>query len=587
MMNDPQRAAGYGWLKYVRSFFKWYFIFIGAALTLLGLTAMIAASARTLPDKMILTYTFRKGLVETREGLAFSPALFRSTMTFHDVTSALRAAAKDARVKGVIARLEDVSLSPAQIQELRDTVSALRAAGKLTAVYADDIGGFGSGMGDYYLASSFGQVWLQPVGMVAVNGLAAQVPFFREGLGKLGVTAEFRHKGIYKSMPESLTETGMTPPHREMMTALVEDLSGQIRAGIAADRKLSVDDVGRIVDGSPYSGDEALKLKLVDTIGYYSDTLAAAKAAAGDPDIEDVALDDYHPEKKRSLGGGPSVALIVGAGDIVAHGSQSHVSAAGGNMAARDIVEAFEDAQKDESVKAVVFRIDSPGGSPAAAESIRHAVTETQKKGKPVIVSMGGYAASGGYWVAAPADKIVAEPGTITGSIGVFGGKFVLAQLWQKLGINWESVTAGENAEMWSMNKPFTEAQKARFDALLGDTYEAFITRVMEGRKLTREQVLAAAEGRVWTGRQAKEKKLVDELGGLDTALALAKAAAKLSADKEVPVKLFPAEKSPVEKIMELATKDAGILPAFHLTLPELRAVLDEYVFSMSSIRVR
>ena len=577
MMYVPQRRQEDGFLKRVMGFFRWFFIMTGVSVTLgvVSLSLMLSGALRhsapaNASENIILTYTFKPGLAETLRGPSLSQPLLRTSTTFSELTDALAKAAKDKHVKGFVAKLQSVNMAPAQLQELRDTLARFRATGKSTYIYADDFGGFSAGMGDYYLASAFGQIWLQPVGAVALNGVAAEVPFFKGIMDKVGVEAEFSHKGIYKSMPESLTLTGMSVPHREMMTGLVTDLADQITTGIAANRGMTASAVKRLVNGAPYSGDEALKLKLIDKIGYYDQMLETAKTAVGAKGVGTVALQEYsshdepfHPGVGRAKA---KIALIIGEGDIISYGSQSHAGLSGGDMPADKIAAAFEDVRKDKSIVAVVFRIDSPGGSPEAAESIRHAIIETQKKGKPVIVSMGGYAASGGYWVATPADKIVAEPATITGSIGVFGGKFVLAQLWDKLGIHWDSVAVGDNARMFSSNIPFTEKQKARFEAMLDDIYKAFIARVAEGRKMTPAQVEAVAEGHVWTGKQAMDRGLVDELGGLDKAITLAKVAAKLKPDQDVPIKRFPAKKSPIEMLFQLisgeeADEETAILP--------------------------
>ncbi len=569
MTYIPHRRREDSFWGSVLVFFKRFFIMTGIAASFsFFLLAVLVGRAfqevsPALSDNMVLTYTFKTGLAELVTRPSLGQPLLRPAATFHEIIDDLAIAAKDKRVKGFAARLQNIDMAPAQIQELRDALAKFRAAGKFTYIFADDFGGSASGMGDYYLASSFGQVWLQPVGAVAINGIVAEVPFFKEILDKIGVEAEFNHRGKYKSAPESLTETGMSAPHREMMTELINDLADQTVSGIAANRGMTMDAVKRLVNGSPYNDDEALKLKLVDKVGYYNQMLDEAKLKAGNKDTQTVTLSDYslranmpHVNINKSKS---KIALIFGAGDIIPYGGGTHSGLKGGDMAADKIVTAFEAVQKDADVVAVVFRVDSPGGSPGAAESIRRSVVETQQKGKPVIVSMGGYAASGGYWVATSADKIVAQPATITGSIGVFGGKIVLAQLWEKLGIRWDSVAAGDNARMWSSNVAFTDSQKARFEFLLDSIYESFIARVMEGRKMTREQVLAVAEGHVWTGRQAKARGLVDELGGIDKAIALAKVAAKLKPDEDIPVERFPGQKSPLELLIQLATKDASI----------------------------
>jgi protease-4 len=578
-------------------FIRRFFIVIGV-LTTIGLVFLTMTISRlahyippSLPDSMVLTYTFKSGLMEKVTSPSLSQPLLIPAITFHDVIDDLARAAKDSRVKGFVARLQDIELAPAQIQELRNAVAAFRTSGKFASVFAEDFGGMGSGMGEYYLASSFDQIWLQPVGEVSIGGVSAEVPFLKGLLDKVGVEAEFSHRGIYKSAPESLTETAMSAPHREMMTSLIDDLAGQIETGIAADRKINIDGLRQIVNSAPYSDNDALKLKLVDRLGYYDEMLEEAKAKAGDDaqpvELSDYSFDDSHPAFNKNMSGGMAgkffhkdvsalaagsksrIALIIGSGEIVSSKDDiAGISESG--MSADKITEAFGEAEKDDNVAAVIFRIDSPGGSPAAAETIRHAIVKMRKKGRPVIVSMGGYAASGGYWIATGADKIVAEPATITGSIGVFGGKIVLASLWDKIGVNWEGISSGDNARMWSSNVAFTPNQKARFDSMLGSIYEAFIARVMDGRKMTHDQVAAVAEGRVWTGKQAKEKGLVDELGGIDKAVELAKAAAKLPPEQEIPLKQFPAEKSTLELFIQLATEGVSVIPSIKISAEDV-----------------
>ncbi len=579
------------------NFLKRFLIVMGVSATIAFVLLVVTLNKAvnyvppSLPDSMILTYTFKSGLEETVTKPAFSQPLLRPATTFHEVIESLTQASRDPRVKGFAARLQDIDMTPAQIQELRDTVLKFRKSGKSATIFTEDFGGFSSGMGDYYLATAFDQIWLQPVGAVSINGVAAEVPFLKGVMDKLGVEAAFGHKGLYKAAPESLTETGMSAPHREMMTALIGDLADQMVAGIAADRKMTPAAVRQLIDGAPYTDQEALRLNLVDKIGYHDEMMVQAQEKAG-PDAETVKLLGYSFKAdtiKLNLGitgfiskffrkenpdffdrNKSKIALIFGVGDIVSYRSKTKAGFGEGGMSADKISAAFAAARKDSNVVAVVFRIDSPGGSPAAAETIRRAVIETQKKGKPVIVSMGGYAASGGYWIAAPADKIIAEPATITGSIGVFGGKLVLAQLWQKLGVNWDSVSSGDNALMWSSNAGFSAKEKARLDALLDNIYESFITRVMEGRKMTREKVMTAAEGRAWTGRQAKALGLVDELGGLDRAIVAAMAAAKLSPDQDVPVERFPERKSTMELFIQLATEGVFLTPNINISVGDI-----------------
>ena len=627
----------------ILTFFYRMFFMIGIAAVISVVFLLVTVSRLTsftppeLPDNMYLSYTFKSDLAEMVTSPSVLQPLLRPAATLHDVVSALDLAATDKRVKGFTAKIEDVNFSIAQMQELRDAVLRFRKSGKFAYIYSDSIGGFSSGMADYYLASAFDQIWVQPVGVVALGGVAAETPFVKGVLDRVGVSAQFAHRGKYKSAPESLTETGMTPPHREMMQSIVSDLSDQMLDGIADSRGMDRAALAQLADGGLFSDEEALKLKLIDRIGYYDEMLATiggegmaapqnekveedtANKTAEENNIDEnnaaektVVAEPVTPKDKpeaigllgysfvnetQSIDRGTSgflfklmrkeappsahpdkskIGLIFASGEIIPFRPRAQAAFGGASMEANKVVEAFADAIADPDVAAIVFRIDTPGGSPSAAESIRRAILKAQEKGKPVVISMSSYAASGGYWLAAPADKIVAQPGTLTGSIGVFGGKFVLAGLWDKIGMNWETVSAGENAGMWSSNRPFTEAELAKFDAMLGHVYDAFIKRVAEGRDMTLAEAEAVAQGRVYTGRQAKEVGLVDALGGLDRAVEVAREVAELPADMDVPLKRFPPRKSTLEMFISLATEGALFKPDIQINAKDIAAALQQ-----------
>lgn len=553
-----------------------------------------------LPSKILLTYTFKAGIGEKLPKPSVTQPFVHTTATIRDLTEALEGAAKDERVKGFLATIEDVQFSVAQVQELRDAIAHFRKAGKFAYIFGESYGEMSSGMSDYYFASAFGQLWLQPVGIVGITGISAQVPFVKGTFDKVGVTAQFGHKGLYKSAPETFTATDMSAPNRMALTEMIGDLSRQMVGGIAEARGLTPEAVRQLVDNAPYNDQDALKAKLVDKIGYHDEVLAAARKEAGLAEKDDtVDLSDYSPEaktkakglrgfidevkkevekeeqKKTGGKGKPKIALVLGSGEIVSFGG-AHAGMGDSGIEANDIVDAFKDAREDKDVAAVVFRIDSPGGSPNAAETIRRAVIETQKAGKPVIVSMGGYAASGGYWVATPADWIVAQPGTITGSIGVFGGKFVFADLWSKIGVNWVTISEGAHAGMWSFNRLFTDEEMAKFEATLDNIYEAFLQRVMQGRKMTHDQAFNVAEGRAWTGAQAKERGLVDELGGLARAIEVAKERAKIDPKDDTEVEQFPAEESPLDMLLDFAGSKSSLKPNLSITPQQLREMIEQ-----------
>ncbi len=585
MAEAPKEQVQYKRPGFIRRFLTRFFVFIGVLTTLSFIAVGVTVSRVSeylpgpLPNKILLTYTFKQGLVEYDGKPSLTQPLLKTPVTFRDVILALQKAGKDARVKGFAAHLQDASFSVAQAQELRDAIAAFRKTGKFAYIFADSYGAFAPGMSDYYLACSFDQVWLASLGIVGITGVAAEVPFVRGTLDKVGVLPQFSHKGKYKSASESLTETDMSAPNREATEDLVNDLYDQLVKGIAADRKMTDDQVQKLVDNAPYSDTEALQAKLVDRVGDYDEFLDQAKKDAGTTGVKPVDLmngyaaetDDGQkdlPEFLKKYADKPEtpaktarkIALIYGVGEIVSY-KDEHGTFGGEGMSAEKVTEAFKAAEKDGNVAAIVFRVDSPGGSPQAAETIRRVMMDARNKGRPVIMSMGGTAASGGYWIATGADKIVAQPATLTGSIGVFGGKMVLAPLWGKLDFNWVGVQRGANARMWSTNKPFSDAEYARFDSLLNDTYEQFLKRVMDARKMTHDQADAIAQGRVWTGREAKDKGLVDELGGLDKAIEIAKKEAKLDTTKEIPVEVFPEPENGLEQLVTMMTEGSFGVP--------------------------
>lgn len=567
-------------------------VIISICLTVMALNRLADRAEQPLPQKILLTYTFKDQIGETAAKPSFDQPLLRSSITMTDFIQTLDRAGKDARVVGLATDIEDLDLSFAQVQEVRQALARFRAAGKFTSVYATSYGGLGAGMGDYYLASAFDDIWMQPVGLVNINGLALEVPFLKGTLDKIGVEAQFAHKGIYKSAPESLTSTGMSAATRENMTALLDDLSAQVMGDIAEGRKISVGQMVNLRDQSPFMDKQALDAKLVDHIGYFDEMADAAKAKVSGDKTKNVDLFDYARRTAKEKSGGmtqaveafiqkekdaknpeqakvtPQIAVIVGSGEISASAGGSGFGE--GGIKSDKIAAAFKAAQKNKNVVAVVFRIDSPGGSPEAAETIRRALIQTQKAGKPVVVSMGGYAASGGYWVAAPADKIVAQPGTVTGSIGVFGGKMVMSGLWDKIGLSFETLTAGKNAGMWSANRSFTAEEYAKYDGLLQGIYDAFVARVAEGRKMPVEKVKTLAEGRIYTGRQAKEVGLVDTLGGIDDAIKTARVLANVPEGQETPLIMYPPRKSPLEMFISMATEGEVLMPRFNISADQL-----------------
>jgi protease IV len=503
-----------------------------------------------LPDNIILTVDLTQELAEGAHEAHLLRLLVGAEPTLRDVLDGIETAAADPHVKGVIGRVGDDQLGFGKVQELRDAVAAFRAKGKFALAFADSFGEFGPGTRPYYLATAFDEIWLQPMGNVGLTGLYTEIPFFKGTLDLLGVAPQFDHREEFKTAMNSLTETKMTAPHREEVDALLASITGQVVHGIAEGRKLPEAEVREAIDRGPLLADEARQAKLVDRLGYRDDVIDSARSRAG-AGAELVGIATYLDHAGRPHREGATIALIYGSGLIQRAASSANPLAESNVMAAAEISRAFRAAVRDPAVRAIIFRIDSPGGSVVASESIWREVVHARERGKPVIVSMGDVAGSGGYYVAAPADKIVAEPATLTGSIGVLAGKFVLSDLLQKLGMSTDSAQIGANAAMYSSTSEFSARAHSRLEAFLDDTYKGFKDRVVSGRHMTQEEVEEVAKGRVWSGEDAKARGLVDELGGTAAALRLAKEAAKLAPDAAVKLTAFPREKEALEIVLD------------------------------------
>jgi protease-4 len=543
----------------VRRFIVGFFAVIGV-LSVLAVVAvavvigrLASAPAKTLADTIVITADLTGGLSDEAPG---KDALLRlisgGKLNLRDFLDGLERAGADPRVKGLYLRLGDDALSLARVQEVRDAIRAFRAHDKFALAFADSFGEFGPGTRPYYLATACDEIWLQPMGSLGLTGLYAEVPFFKGTLDLLGIGASFDRREQYKTVMNALTETKMTAPHREEVEALLSSMGGQVLRGIAEGRKLTEAEVQRAIDAGPLLPAEARDARLVDRLGYRDEAAARVRERAG-PGAELVALGDYLDAAGRPHQSGPVIALIYGDG-LIHRGTAADSPLAGDTgMSDRDIVRAFHDALADSAVRAIVFRIDSPGGSVVASETIWREVAQARAGGRPVIVSMGDLAGSGGYYIAAPADKIVAEPATLTGSIGVVAGKLVLSGLFDKLGVTVDSAQFGADAAMFDPTSDFSPEARQRLEAELDLTYRGFKDHVADGRHMSADDVEAVAKGRVWTGEDAKAKGLIDELGGYAAAFKLAKQAANMPPDAAFTVAVYPSETATLTRLVERA----------------------------------
>jgi len=528
----------------MRRFIVGFFAVIGFfTFSLIAISLVLAVFAapreKPLPEVGVLSLDLSKSFAEGAPEDGFARALLNPETTLRDVLDGIEQAGADPHIKGILARISDSDAGTAQAQELRDAIARFRAKGKFAFAYADSFGELGSGMRSYYLATAFDEIWLQPVGALGLVGVRVEMPFFRGTLDKLGIEPRVDHRSEYKTAFNTFTETKMTPAHREETEALLHSVYDQTVAGIAAGRKLEPDRVRELIDQGPFDPEQAMAAHLVDHTGYRDDALAAARERAG-ANAKLVSLKHFLDSAGRPHQSGPTVAVIYGTGLIARGESASGPLPGPGGMGADSIARAFREAAEDKSVKVILFRVDSPGGSATASETIWREVKRARAAGKHVVVSMGNVAASGGYYVAAPADVIVAEPATLTGSIGVVGGKMLIGGLSEKLGVTWDKAQIGRNAGMLSMVDDYTAAEHERFERSLDYVYATFKDRVAQGRRLAPGAVEEIARGRVWTGADAKAHGLVDELGGFDQALAAAKKIADIPAESDVTLKTFP-----------------------------------------------
>jgi protease-4 len=390
---------------------------------------------------------------------------------------------------------------------------------------------------------------------VGLTGVMAETPFLRGTLDKLGLTPRLDHREEYKTAMNLVTERQYTDAHREAVVQMIESQFGQVVRGIAEARGLPAGDVQAVIDRSPLSGREAVETKLVDELLYRDQVYAKVKEAVG-PDAAVLPLLTYLTRAGRPHQQGSTIALIYGVGAIKRGKSGHNPLFQGPTMGSDTVTAAFREAIEDEEVKAILFRVDSPGGSYVASDAIWRETVRAREAGKPVIISMGNAAASGGYFIAMAADKIVAQPGTLTGSIGVISGKMLTTAFWDKIGVSWDNVQSGANASFWSTVQDYTPQQWDQLQTWLDRIYDDFTAKVAEGRGLPLAKVLEMAKGRVWTGEEAKALGMVDELGGFSVALRLVREAAGIPLDADIRLKLVPRPQTLRQRLQALLLGD-------------------------------
>jgi protease-4 len=520
---------------------------------------------KALSEDSVLALHLNGQYVEHTDSRGIEALLLGKKASLYNLTRSIIHAAQDEKIKGIVVRIDEPDLGAAQLQELREALLTFRKTGKPSWCYSDSFGESSSGTGLYYLATACKDIWLQPLGIVNLTGLSMEMPFAKGALEKLEIKPEMVQRKEYKSYIEMFTRDDFSEPSREATQAIMDSILSQFVEGIAKERNLPHDQVRLLIDKGPYLTQEARTEKLVDRIDFRHNLYPLIKNKLGHH-IQFIGIESYLTTLASKTSGG-NVALIFGSGTIYRDGNDTPMADV--TILANPTYKAFQAAIADHNVKAIVYRINSGGGSPIASETIHGIIqyAKTHAK-KPVIISMSDAAASGGYWIAVAGSEIIAQPATLTGSIGVFGGKFVLSGFFDQLGIKFNHVSTSENANMWSMVQSYTPLQWNKLNALMDEIYNGFTLRVAKGRKMTSEQVEKVARGRVWTGEQALALGLVDQLGGLHMALELAKKGVGLPSD--AGVKIFPEPQTVFESLSSLFSNEdedtsgqAGIFGTF------------------------
>ncbi len=507
------------------------------------LTEQVSRLRQRQTAPLILELDLTEGLAEGPVTDPLSMITARRRGRLLDVIEGLRRARHDDRVRALVAKVGGGRIGLARMQEIREAVADFRQSGKLAVAWAESFGEFTHGNLPYYLATAFDRIYLQPSGSLGLTGVAVEQLFLHDALAKIGVDFQSAKRYEYKTAADNLTERGFTGPAREAAERLAASVAEQLTAAIAERRGKTAQDARALLDRGPFLAEEALAEGLVDALGYRDEVYADVRRQAGrDAILQYVARyqrGHMIAQRARRLPNTRErfVAVIYASGPI-RQGRSNRSPVGDGAMGSDTVTAALRAVTADDRARAVLLRVNSPGGSHIASDTIWREVVRTRNAGKPVVVSMGDVAASGGYYIAMAADLIVAQPGTITGSIGVILGKPVFEELYGRAGITTDSVALGARATMFATSHPFSQDEWDRINTWLDAIYRDFTQKVAAGRRMPAERVHEIARGRVWTGADAAANGLVDEIGGLHAAAEIARRRAGLPAD--APLRVYP-----------------------------------------------
>jgi protease IV len=520
------------------------------------LISMVRGDRPSIRDNSVLALRISGPLPDYVPDDPFRRLFGGQPQSLSSLLTQFRKAKVDKRITAIMLDIDGSDAGWAKAEEIRGAIEDFRTSGKPVYAYMEN--GFNK---DYYIATACDKIFVPPPGELFTIGLAADVMFFRGSLDKLGIYPDMYQIGKYKSAGDMFTQKQMTPAHREFINSLLDDLYGRYVETIAKARNKTPDEVRKLIDNAPYNATQAKDAGLIDGAAYHDEVEKELKKRLGVKDSDDLRIaraGDYRQISQESLGlnKGERVAIVYAAGDIMS-GKSTFGGSGQETIGSDSLVRTLNEVRDDKTIKAVVLRIDSPGGSGLASDIIWRAV-ESLKAKKPVVVSMSDVAASGGYYIACNASKIVAEPSTITGSIGVVGGKPVIKGFYDWIGVSNEYVLRGNNAGMFRESEKFSESERKKFEELIKNTYyDQFLPKVAKGRGKNVEYIDSVGQGRVWTGRQGKDNGLVDEYGGLDKAIEIAKQLANIPADKSVQRVIRPQPPGFLEELLSASGEES------------------------------
>ena len=557
-MNEKKTKA----LKLVGKTIMYAFACFGVLfiLMLLGVLSLMSPKSKlvSMPDAAIVNIDFNQAYSELRQDDFLAEFTNQSVYSVFDLVRAINVAATDEQVKALSANLNVTTLSLAQIEDIAEALAYFKSKGKKTYLFSNTIGSFGGGTKEYYLASLFDEIWMQPNSDIGMTGVDIEVPFFKNILQKIGAEPEFYTRYEYKTAVSSFVDSNFTKPYKQELEKLGSGLFDTLVSGISSARKKDFHSIQKAIDMAPVFSDDALKLGLIDKIGYRGEfeKTVAAECGAEIYDVTDYMdhIEDIKSKKYKSI------AFLVLEG-VIESGESSNNPLNDAIIGSETVLAQLSELKSQKNLAAVVLRINSPGGSYTASDEIRAALVALKKeKNIPIVVSMSSYAASGGYFVSLAGDYIMADPSTITGSIGVLGGKVVLKGLFDKLDVHWGEIKYGQNAGILSVTHKFLPSERDVFNQSLDIVYRDFTQKVSEARGIDIKKMDEVARGRIWLGRDAQRFNLVDGLGGIQSALLKAKELASLKEDDKFTLEYYPRRETFQERLTKFI-ESGGNLP--------------------------